>query len=142
MNGVTDPMTPEQSKAQVIDAAKDVSRAVAQPVASANFSHSGCSDGGEPPFHGVVNIFYAAPTDPAAASAAFDEIAQRLQAAGWAADGDFKTHGSALRKNNVDAVLYRASVDVPKINVVLSGECRDMTTTKAQAGIIEKITLP
>lgn len=142
INGVPNPMTPEQSKAQVIDAATDVKRAVARPVASANFSHEACNDQGEAPFRGVVNIFYSAPADPAAASAAFDEITQRLQAAGWAGDSGFKSHGTTLKKNNVDAVLYRADVNVPKINIVLYGECRDMTTTKAQTGTVEDIILP
>jgi hypothetical protein len=142
-NGVTNPMTPEQSKAQVIDAAIDVNRAVAQPVASAaRFSRSACNDQGEAPFRGVVNLFYSAPADPAAASAAFDQMTQRLQAAGWTADGDFKTHATALKKNGVDAVLYRADVNVPKVHIMLQGECRDVTTTKAEAGIGEDVALP
>jgi hypothetical protein len=56
-------------------------------------------------------------------------------------DGDFNSHGTTLKKNNVDAILYRASVDVPKINIVLYGECRDMTTTKAQTGTLEDLAL-
>jgi hypothetical protein len=140
-NGVSNPMTPEQSKAQVIAAATDVSKAVAQPVESANFSHSSCNDQGEAPFRGVVNIFYAAPTDPAAAASAFDHMKQRLQSAGWAADSEFKSHGTTLKKNAVDAVLLAADASVAKVQITLYGECRDMTTTKAQAGVGEAITL-
>ena len=140
-NGVSNPMTPEESKAQVVDAATDVGHVVAQPVASATFSRSSCNDQGEAPFRGVVNIFYASPTDPAAASAAFDQMTQRLQSAGWATDGGFQSHGTALKKNDVDAVLYPADASVAKVHIVLYGECRDVTTTKAQAGISEDIAL-
>jgi hypothetical protein len=140
-NGVSNPMTPEESKAQVVDAATDVSHIVAQPVASAHFSRSSCNDQGEAPFRGVVNIFYASPTDPTAASAAFDQMTQRLQSAGWATDGGFQSHGTALKKNDVDAVLYPADASVAKVHIILYGECRDVTTTKAQAGISEDIAL-
>lgn len=134
-------MTPEQSKAQVIDAATDVSHAVAQTVASANFSRSSCNDQGEAPFRGVVDIYYAAPADAAAAAAAFDQMTQRLKGAGWAADSGFQNHGTALKKNAVDAVLYPADASVAKVHIVLYGECRDVTTTKAHAGISEDVTL-
>jgi hypothetical protein len=140
-NGVTNPMTPEQSKAQVIAAATDVSKAVGQPVASANFSRSSCNDQGDAPFRGVVNIFYAAPTDPAAAASEFDQMKQRLQSAGWAGDSEFKSHGTTLKKSDVDAVLLPADASVAKVQITLYGECRDMTTTKAQAGVGEAITL-
>jgi hypothetical protein len=43
-------MTPDQSRAQVIDAASDVGHAVDQPVASAHFSRSSCKDQGDPPY--------------------------------------------------------------------------------------------
>jgi hypothetical protein len=135
-------MTPEQAKAQVIDAATDVSQAVAQPVAAAHFSRSSCNDQGEAPFRGVVNIFYTSPADPAAATAAFDEMTQRLRSEGWAADDEFKSHGTTLKKNAVDAVLYPADASVARVHIILYGECRDVTTTKEQAGISEDITLP
>ena len=141
-NGVPNPMTPEQSKTQVLDAATDVSHAVAQPVASAHFSHSSCNDQGEAPFRGVVDIYYAASIDPTAAADAFDRMTQRLQAAGWTAGGDFESHGTTLKKNDVDAILYPADASVAKVHIALYGECRDVTTTKAQAGISEDITLP
>jgi hypothetical protein len=140
-NGVSNPITPEQSKAQVVDAATDVSRAIAEPVGSATFSRSSCNDQGEAPFRGVVTISYRPPTDPTAAATAFDQMTQRLESAGWAADSDFKTHATALKKNGVDAVLSPADASVAVVLVTLYGECRDMTTTKSQAGVGEDITL-
>lgn len=145
MNSITDhvsnPMTPDQSRAQVIDAASDVGRAVDQPVASAHFSRSSCNDQGDPPYRGIVDIYYTAPTDPAAATTAFETIKTRLQGAGWTSDSDFQSHGTTLKKNSVDAVLYPADASVPTVHVILYGECRDTTTTKATAGNIEDISI-
>lgn len=134
-------MTPEQSKAQVVDAATDVNRAIAEPIASANFSRSSCNDQGEAPFRGIVTISYRPPTDPAAASAAFDQMGQRLQSAGWTSDSEFKSHGTTLKKNAVDAVLSPADASVAVVVITLYGECRDMTTTKAEAGNDEDISV-
>jgi hypothetical protein len=140
-DGVLNPMTPEQSKAQVVDAAKDVGRAVQQPAIRAFFSRSSCNDQGESPFRGQVNIFYQAPADPAAARAAFDQIKAQLQAAGWTSDDDFKSHGTTLKKNTVEAVLYPADASVADVLVILYGECRDTTTTKTTKGSTETITV-
>jgi hypothetical protein len=134
-------MTPEQSKAQVVDAAKDVGKAVSEPVESAHFSRSSCNDQGDPPYRGIVDIYYAVPSDSAGAAATFDKIKQQLQSAGWGPDSEFKTHGGALKKDSVDAVLYPADASVSKIHVILYGECRDTTTTKATAGSTEDIVI-
>ena len=140
-NGVPDPMTPEQSKAQVIAAATDVSRAVAGHVASANFSRSSCNDQGDGPFRGVVSIFYPSPADPDAPAAASDQMSQRIHSAGWSTDSGCQSHGTALKKDDVDAVLWPADASVAKVQIVLYGQCRDTTSTKDQAGISEDIAL-
>lgn len=140
-NGVPHPMTPEQSKAQVIDAAIDVSRAIAKPVESANFWRSSCNDQGDAPFRGTVNIAYQPPTDPHAAEIAFNEMKQRLVNAGWSGDGDFTSHGVTLKKGAVNAILSPADASVPVAVIELYGECRDMTTTKATKGDVEPIRL-
>jgi hypothetical protein len=138
---VSNPMTPEQAKAQVVDAARDVGRIVELPADRAFFSRSSCNDQGESPFRGQVNIFYAVPADPVDAGAAFDKIKSQLQAAGWTSDGDFKSHGTTLKKNSVEAVLYPADASVADVLVILYGECRDTTTTKATKGSTEPLTI-
>ncbi|MHA7664083.1 hypothetical protein [Mycolicibacterium sp. HS_4_1] len=140
-NGVTNPMTPEQSRRQVVDAATDVSHLIAKPIVSAYFWHESCSDGGEGPFRGAARISYQPPTEPHAAAAAFDDMAQRLRNGGWAADSDFKSHALTLKKGGVDASLSPADASVPLASVMLYGECRDTTTTKATAGDVETLHL-
>jgi uncharacterized protein YceK len=139
-DGVANPMTPDQSKTQVMDAARDVVHNLQLSVSSANFSRSSCNDQGDPPFRGEVNIFYPRSGNLDEADAALKQMTQRLQSVGWAADSSFQSHGTTLKKNNVDAVFYPANVSVPQGHIVLFGECRDVTTTKAQAGTTEDVT--
>ncbi|MUL61615.1 hypothetical protein FZI85_29085 [Mycobacterium sp. CBMA293] len=141
-NGVTNPMTPEQARRQVVDAATDVSHLIAKPFESAKFWRSSCSDGDQGPFRGVVNIAYQPPADPHAAAAAFDDMTQRLRQGGWAADSDFKSHSTALKKGGVNAVLSPANASVAVVVVEILGECRDTTTTKATKGDSETLQLP
>jgi len=127
---VSNPMTPEQSKAQVVDAAKDIVGTLGLQVVDAVFWHSSCNDQGEAPFRGQVRIDY-----PPAPS--FDEsgkevaqMAQRLQDSGWSMDSHFRSHGTVLKKNNVVAVLGPQNASVPTRDIQVYGECRDVTTAK------------
>lgn len=140
-NGVTNPMTPEQSRRQVVDAATDVSHLIARPFESAKFWRSSCSDGDEGPFRGVVNIAYQPPADPHAAAAEFEDMTQRLRRGGWASDSDFKSHSTTLKKGSVNVLLSPANASVAVVVVELYGECRDTTTTKATKGDSETLNL-
>lgn len=140
-NGVTNPMTPDQSRRQVVDAATEVSHLIAKPIESAYFWHESCSDGDQGPFRGVVRISYRPAADPHAAAAAFVDMTQRLQHGGWAPDSDFKSHATTLKKGGVDASLSPADASVPLASVELYGECRDTTTTKATKGDVEALQL-
>lgn len=50
--GVSDPITPGQSKARVVDAAESIVGILDLPVESAIFWRSSCNDQGEAPFRG------------------------------------------------------------------------------------------
>lgn len=139
-DGVSDPMTPDQARAQVVDAARDIVRGLNLRVDTANFSRASCNDQGDAPFRGEVNIFYPRPQSLDEADSQLKDMTQRLQNVGWSGDSDFQSHGTVLKKNGVDAVFYPANVSVPQGHIVLHGECRDVTTTKSQAGNTEYIT--
>ncbi|WP_235215867.1 hypothetical protein [Mycobacterium kyorinense] len=136
---VPNPMTPEQSKAQVVNAAQDIVHTLHLDVTHAYFSRSSCNDQGEAPFRGVIDIYYPRPADLDEADAKQAKLAQDLRSDGWSGDADFHTHGTALKKNNVEAVLWPANEDVPQGHIELNGECRDVTTTKDTRGDSEDI---
>lgn len=62
-NGVTSPMTPDQSRRQVVDAATDVGHLIAKPIESAYFWHESCRDGDQGPVRGAVRISYQPPAE-------------------------------------------------------------------------------
>lgn len=129
-NEVSNPMTPEQSKAQVVDAAKDIVGTLGLQVVDAVFWHSSCNDQGEAPFRGQIRIGYPpAPSFDESANE-IEQMAQRLKESGWSTDSDFQSHGAVLKKNNVVAVLGSQNASVPTRDIQVYGECRDMTTAK------------
>ena len=131
--GMSNPMTPDQSKAQVMDGAQDIVRTLEINVVTATFSRSSCNDQHVAPFRGVVDLFYPRPDSLDEADSALAKMAERLRSTGWGGDTDFQSHGTTLTKNNVVAVLYPANVSVSRGHISVYGECRDMTTTKDSA---------
>jgi hypothetical protein len=129
---VSNPMTPEQSKAQVVDAAKDIVGTLGLQVVDAVFWHSSCNDQGEAPFRGQVRIAYPPAPSFDASGEEIAQMAQRLQNSGWSPDSEFKSHGTVLKKNNVVAVLGPQNASVPTRDIQVYGECRDVTTAKGQ----------
>jgi hypothetical protein len=139
-NDVPNPMTPQQSKAQVLDAAKEIVSALGLRVVDAVFWHSSCNDQGEAPFRGQIRIGYPPAPSMEESEIEITDMAQRLQSSGWSRDSDFRSHGTVLEKNNVVAVLGPQNVSNPNRDIQLFGECRDMTTSKGDT-MPEEITL-
>lgn len=129
-NEVSDPVTPEQSKAQVLDAATDLVGTLNLPVVEAFFWHSSCNDQGEAPFRGQVRIAYPPAASFEESGEEITRMAAQLQASGWSPDPEFKSHGTVLKKNNVIAVLGPQNASNPNRDIQIYGECRDTTTTK------------
>lgn len=140
-DGVDHPITPEQSKAQVVDAARDVVGTLGlQPIRPA-FWHASCNDQGDPPFRGQMRIGYPQAATPDASAAEIADMVGRLRNDGWTTADDFRTHGTALRKNGVVAVFSPQNASVPTRSLEFFGECADVTTTKDTAGTTEIVDL-
>jgi uncharacterized protein YceK len=140
-DGVSNPITPEQSKAQVMDAAKELVGILDLPVSKAVFWHSSCNDQGDAPFRGVVSINYPLAPSFEEADANVAQMVKRLQSQGWTGDPDFHTHGTVLTKNGVQAVFAPQNAATPNNGIDLYGECRDATTTKDTKGTTEDVIL-
>ncbi|WP_235677968.1 hypothetical protein [Mycolicibacterium sarraceniae] len=140
-DGVTDPITPEQSKTQVIDAAKDIVGILNLPVQSATFWRSSCNDQGEAPFRGRMLISYPLAPSFEASDAEVARWVEQLKTQGWTTDPTAHTHGALLTKNGVSATFGPQSVSDTQRDLELLGECRDLTTTKQTAGGNEDISL-
>ncbi|MDV3125714.1 hypothetical protein M1247_12375 [Mycobacterium sp. 21AC1] len=132
-------MTPEESKAQVVDAARDLAHTVGIDGMTASFQSESCNDQGEAPFRGSVHMSYPVAEDLQKAEAERAAMIGKLQAHGWSTDSEFRTHGAALHKDNVTAVVYPQNVTSQARIITIYGECRDVTTTKS--GDAEDIAL-
>lgn len=140
-DGVSNPMSPEQSKAQVIDAAKDIVGTIDLTVVDASFWHGSCNDQGDAPFQGQMRIAHPLAATLEAADAEDAQIIQRLRANGWTTDSAFNTHGTAIKKNGVTAVFRPQNSAITTRGIDLYGECRDVTTTKQTSGGTEHVDL-
>lgn len=128
---VRHPMSPQQARSQVVDAARDMVNALHAEVTEARFSYESCNDQGEPPFRGVVKLSFWMPGVPHSEPANPQKVIQALVAAGWRTDSPFTSHAPTLRKNEVNAIVNvvpRPPAEVQlnsHVGVKIDGECRD-----------------
>lgn len=140
--GPADSLTPEQSRTQVVDAAKEIVATLQLPVVSAYFWRSSCNDQGDPPFRGSMRIAYPLAQSSEASREQMREFTAKLRAAGWSTPGpDFHTHATGLVKGGVSATFGPQAVGIDTNGIELLGECRDVTTTKEDAPAGEDIDL-
>ena len=130
-NGSQDALTPDESKAQVIDSAREIVAALNLDVTRALFWRESCNDQGEAPFRGVVSIWYPPAATLEASQAEVAGMVERLRATGWIGADEFRTHSTAVKKNDVVAVFAPQAVDVPNRGIDLFGACGDTTTGHA-----------
>lgn len=127
--GVPNPMTPEQSRAQVVDAAREIATTLSLKGVSANFTRDSCNDQAVAPFRGRVELKYDHAPTLEASRAEIQQMIGVLKQHGWGDPGDFHTHASAVGKRGVTAVFDPYSpVQKSGGSISIYGECRDMTT--------------
>ncbi|KWX57879.1 hypothetical protein ASJ79_30555, partial [Mycobacterium sp. NAZ190054] len=98
------PPSDAQSRAQVVDAAKEVVRAANLRVTYASFQWEWCNDQGDPPFHGRVDLAFETP----AGQGAGQQIAATLaKQPGWAPGPPpgFQPAGAAVHKGGVMVIV-------------------------------------
>jgi hypothetical protein len=134
-------MTPEESKSQVLKAAREVVAILGLDVVEASFWHSACNSRGDPPFRGRMRIGYPPAQSPLAADDQIAAMLDLLRAAGFSADSAFLSHAPALRKNDVIIVLRPQDPNATTRGVDVIGECRDVTTTIEDRGPVQSVVL-
>lgn len=122
------PLTPEQSRAQVIEAATDIVSTLNLPVLRAAVWHGACHDNGAGPFRGQMRIYYPLAANAEQSEAEIAEMVAVLVANGWSGDPDFRSHSPVVTKNNVTAIFRGQIAGVSTRGIEVLGECRDVTT--------------
>lgn len=142
VDAVSDPLMPDQSRAQVVDAATEIITALNLPVLRMAFWRASCNDQGLPPFRGQIRITYPRADGYARSDAEIADMIELLAAKGWSDDPDFHTHSRAIAKNNVTAVFQKQNASVVDRGIDVFGECRDITTASQLDDDAEWITPP
>jgi hypothetical protein len=121
------PLSDEQTKAQVVDPAKQITTIAKLQNVSGVFGWESCNDQGDPPFRGRVDVSFDVPagTDR---NAYFEQIAATMIGHGWS-DGPppgKQPFGRTIHTGGVMAIIGLSSGTVKDGSVELSGECRNM----------------
>ncbi|WP_219858718.1 hypothetical protein [Mycobacterium persicum] len=128
---VRHPLSPQQARAQVVDAASDIINSLHAELTEATFSYESCNDQGEPPFRGVVDLSFWMPGVSHNGPADPKTLISALVADGWSTDSDFISHSPTLRKKDVNAIVTVVPPALhgegfnSHVGVKLDGECRD-----------------
>ncbi|MEV0671242.1 hypothetical protein [Mycobacterium sp. NPDC050441] len=127
---VTDPMTPQQARAQVMDVGKGLVQDLRLQgnLVRTRFTYESCTDNNKGPFRGKVLVVFWMPGADRSAPVDPTTVISALQQHGWQGDPDFHSHAKTLTKNNVDAEVNVVDADPPPVGhvvVTLYGQCRD-----------------
>ncbi|UXA13685.1 hypothetical protein KXD97_07855 [Mycobacterium sp. SMC-8] len=117
------PPSDAESRAQVVDAAKDVVRTANLRVTYASFQWEWCNDQGDPPFHGRVDVAFETPPGQSVSRQIADTLAGQP---GWAPGPPpgFQPAGDAVHKGGV-MVLVGPGNYPDRGTVEIYGECRN-----------------
>lgn len=132
--GLRTPFTPEQAKAQVVDAAKEIVSVTNLPVVKGKswVYLDSCNDQGEAPFRGTAVIWYSLASSAQAAQSDTAAFLQALEKAGWTVLPP-NYQGRPTITAQKDGVTVRFEVQgtgTAARGITVRGECRDVTTTK------------
>jgi hypothetical protein len=121
------PVSDDQSKAQVVESAREVVRIAGLQTTSAGYLLMSCKNRDDPPYQGAIYLNFAVPAG-ARTESYFPTIATTLVSHGWT-EGlppNGKVFGRTLSKDAVTLMVYRQS-DSPGVGVLrIYGECRNM----------------
>jgi hypothetical protein len=121
------PVTDEQSEAQVIEPAKQIVTLTGLQTASAGYLLMSCKDRDDPPYQGAIYLTFTLPTG-IRADTYLQTIASTLRSDGWTAGIPPNNHVFAeiFSKDAVTLTIYRDSDDPNHGALRLYGQCRNM----------------
>jgi len=119
--------TDEQTKAEVVEQAKQIVAVAALQNATAGYLLMSCKDHESPPYQGAVFMDFALPAD-AHGNKYFQDIARAMTARGWreGLPPNQNVFGTTLSKDGVTASIYPDSNSPAHGIARIHGQCRDM----------------
>ena len=124
----TDPFSDDQSRAQVVGAAKQIVAVTGLRTASAGYVLMSCKDRDDPPYQGAIYLTFSLPA-ATRADIYLPGVPATLIGHGWAEGLPPNNHlfAKTLSKDGVTVIIYRQD-DEPSLGVLrVYGQCRNMT---------------
>ncbi|WP_241524211.1 hypothetical protein [Mycobacterium paraense] len=128
------PVTDDQSRAQVVEAAQQIVTLARLQTASAGYTLMSCKNRDEPPYQGAIYLTFTLPAG-ARPDAFFPSTAATLAAHGWARGLPPNDHAFAesLTKDPATAIIYLQSEE-PSLGVLrVYGQCRNMNDHRSDS---------
>jgi hypothetical protein len=122
------PLSDEQARAQVVDAAREIVHAANIQITYATFEWESCNDQGDPPYHGLVNVAYVVPPGVDGATSSRRVAAAAAAMPGWSPGPPpgLRPFGEIAHRGGIMAIAGVGNYpDRDQLEVV--GECRDTT---------------
>ncbi|MGB8387005.1 hypothetical protein, partial [Mycobacterium sp.] len=121
------PVTDDESEAQVVESAKQIVTLAGLRPTSAGYLLMSCKDRDDPPYQGAIYLTFALPA-AIRADTYFPTIGATLVSHGWTEGLSPNDHAFAktVSKNAVTVIIYRQDDD-PSLGVLrVYGQCRNM----------------
>lgn len=126
----------EQTRAQVVEPAKQIVQAAQLHDFTASFRFESCNDQNEAPYRGVAEVVFTFPAD-ADQQAYIDHIAVTMTGLGWSEGppAGKMPYGRVLHQGQLMAIMA-PEPDHPRFGSIdIYGECRNLTDQRAQDGL-------
>ncbi len=134
----TPPPSDEQSRAEVVDAAKQLVRAANLRITYASFQWEWCNDQGDPPFHGRVDVAWEVAAGSTSQVLSKQIAATAAQQPGWAPGPPpgFQPAGDVVHKGGVMVIVGPGNY--PERGAVqIFGECRNMNDHRSDNQVVD-----
>lgn len=141
----TDPVTDEQSQAQVVEAAKRIVTLTGLRPASAGYALLSCKNRDDPPYQGAIYLTFPLPA-AARADVYFPAVQATLVGHGWTEGLPPNNHpfATTLSTDVVTVTIYRHDDDASLGVLRVYGECRNIndhrSDTTAWADVTDQVT--
>lgn len=125
---VSQPLTDEQTKAQVLGPAREVVGAGQLRSVSASYLLMSCKNADEPPYQGAIYLNFDMP-DVLATPKYFDSLATEMTSRGWTEATPPNRHpgGRTFTRDGVTVIYFRNDDQSNRATMQIYGECRDTT---------------
>ena len=129
-------LTDTQTRAQVVDPAKQIVRAAGLQGLSAAFRFESCNDQNEAPFRGVAEVAFTFP-NPTDRQGYIDHVAAAMVSLGWdeGPPPGKMPYGRVLHQGKMMAIIAPWPDDPSTGDITIYGDCRNLTDQRQQDGL-------